>query len=99
MTGDNLFTHQLPRASDECKPSLVALYPWSDCIEECKDLTKRLDGVENAERREQIVDGWVLEQADKYGLMILVHPLPDRKHLHIDPIKELEMMRGRKRLL
>ena len=27
MTGDNLFTHQLPRASDECKPYLVAQFP------------------------------------------------------------------------
>ena len=27
MTGDNLFTHQLPRASDECKPHLLAQFP------------------------------------------------------------------------
>jgi len=27
MTGDNLFTHQLPRASDECKPYLLKQHP------------------------------------------------------------------------
>ena len=27
MTGDNLYTHQLPRASEQCAPSILALYP------------------------------------------------------------------------
>lgn len=27
MTGDNLFTHQLPRAAGECKPALLAQHP------------------------------------------------------------------------
>lgn len=27
MTGDNLFTHQLPRASDQCSPWLLKWYP------------------------------------------------------------------------
>ena len=28
MTGDNLFTHQLPRACRECRPSLAVQFPW-----------------------------------------------------------------------
>lgn len=27
MTGDDLFTHQLPRATDECKPHLLEQFP------------------------------------------------------------------------
>ncbi len=27
MTGDNLFTHQLPRAANECKPYLLEQFP------------------------------------------------------------------------
>jgi hypothetical protein len=28
MTGDNLFTHQLPRAAKECRPILIKKHPW-----------------------------------------------------------------------
>jgi hypothetical protein len=28
MTGDNLFTHQLPRAAEECRPSLLKQHPF-----------------------------------------------------------------------
>ena len=34
MTGDNLFTHQLPRAAEECRPSLLKQHPFlSDYLE------------------------------------------------------------------
>ena len=33
MTGDDLFTHQLPRASEECKPYLLEQFPQLDTPE------------------------------------------------------------------
>lgn len=33
MTGDKLFTHQLPRAADECKPILFKQFPFLNKID------------------------------------------------------------------
>ncbi|HKM19995.1 MAG TPA: hypothetical protein VJY47_02105 [Candidatus Dojkabacteria bacterium] len=76
MTNDNLFTHQLPRASKECQPFLLEQMPWLADIS-AEGVTK-----ENFET-------WLNAIVQKYGETHEVKPLPVGSHLHIDPITEL----------
>ena len=76
MTNDNLFTHQLPRASKECQPFLLEQMPWLADIS-AEGVTK-----ENFET-------WLNAIVQKYGETYEVKPLPVGSHLHIDPITEL----------
>lgn len=81
MTGEQLFTHQLPRASRECEPSLRAQHPalTSEPIPEIKSLDD--------------VNTWMATLYPKYGEKVTVHPLDAADHTRIDPISELRMMR------
>lgn len=85
MTGDNLMTHQLPRAADECKPHLLAQHP-------------DLAGVEvpdfSAVDRDQVEDvvlTWLAEQVAIFGEYRDVAPLGAGEHTVIDPLAELAM--------
>ena len=82
MTGDNLFTHQLPRACDECQEPLLAQHPDLRDIEVPEDF----GGKEG-------VDRWLAEQVDRFGENREVAPLADGDHTHIDPLTELRKMR------
>jgi hypothetical protein len=80
MTGDALFTHQLPRASDECAPALRSQHP-------------DLGAVEAPEFADPAhVDRWLGEQVDRFGEHRDVAPLAGGEHAVIDPIAELATM-------
>jgi len=82
MTGDNLFTHQLPRASEECAPSLREQHP---------DLAAVVfpEGVSG----EEPVRAWLAEQVRQFGEHRPVSPLAVGDHTAIDPISEMKMIR------
>ena len=80
MTGDNLFTHQLPRASDECKPYLFMEMPW-------------LRGIDASSVTEHNYKEWLNEQVKKYGEYHDVQPIAGEDHEVIDPLDELRQMR------
>lgn len=80
MTGDNLFTHQLPRAMDECQRPLLDQFPALAEID-----VPELHG--NAE-----VGAWLAQQVDRYGAEFEVAPLAAEDHTYIDPITELSNM-------
>lgn len=80
MTGDQLFTHQLPRAADECKGPLLEQHPELSYIE-----------VPQMSGEEQCL-AWLAVQTLQYGDHLPVTPLADRDHTVIDPLVELEMM-------
>jgi hypothetical protein len=82
MTGDELFTHQLPRASRECEPALLAQHP------DLADV-KVPDRFEN----EAAVWLWLAAQVDRYGMTREVSPLPAGDHTRIDPTAELRMLK------
>jgi hypothetical protein len=86
MTGDNLYTHQLPRASDECAPWLLRRYP-------------QLAGVEPPEkfRNQAHVWEWLTEQEGKYGNAFDVEPIPNDDHAVKDPVSELIEIRRKLR--
>jgi len=81
MTGDNLYTHQLPRAMGECAPSLREQFPDLAAITVPEDLSG-----------EDAVSAWVAGQVQAHGETREVAPLPAAGHTHIDPITEMRKM-------
>jgi hypothetical protein len=81
MTGDNLFTHQLPRVWEECRPHLQAQHPQLAAID--------ASGVNKDNWR-----AWLDEQVAVYGEMLPVRPVPADAHEQIDPIAEAIAMMG-----
>ena len=103
MTGDNLFTHALPRASDECKPYLVAQFPqlsadkMDSALAELGDALKTKTGKAEAEK---IVADWLAKQVAKYGEMFAVNSIPTDAHEVKNPIAEAaEMMGGPEKVI
>jgi hypothetical protein len=78
MTGDNLFTHQLPRAMDECQGPLLAQHPDLAAIV----LPDFGDG-------KAAVYAWLAEQVTVYGETREVTPLDPADHTRMNPITEL----------
>ena len=76
MTGDNLFTHQLPRVSRECEPYLLKQHPQLAEID--------ASGV-NGDNWQEFLQA----QVAKYGAELPVAKLPPGEHYEIDPISEL----------
>ena len=81
MTGDSLFTHQLPRAADECQAPLLAQHPDLAAV----TLPDDFGGKEGA-------DAWLAEQVAVYGETREVTPLAPDDHTRMDPITELRKM-------
>ena len=81
MTGDNLFTHQLPRASRECEQPLRAQFPDLAAVVPPEDFGG-----------EQGVFLWLAEQVDQFGATRDVAPLAADEHTRIDPFTEMRMV-------
>jgi hypothetical protein len=81
MTGDDLMTHQLPRAMDECAPRLLEQHP--DLAEVV--VPDKFDG-------EHHVRCWVTKQKERFGESRSLRPLPAGDHPRIHPLTELAMM-------
>ena len=79
MTGESLFTHQLPRASDVCKPALFEQHP-------------QLKDVDASSVNEKNYKQWLAKQVAKYGEKLSVSPLADGKYEAKNPIEELHEM-------
>lgn len=76
MTGDNLFTHQLPRAMQECQPHLLKQHPQLNGVE-IKQITN--------DNFKTVLD----ELCAEYGEYLMVNSLPKHAHEFIDPVSEL----------
>ena len=103
MTGDNLFTHTLPRASDECKPYLVAQFPQlvtPEMDSAIAELGKSLKTKSGKAEVEKIVADWLAKQVAKYGKMFTVKSIPKGAHEFKNPIAEAaEMMGGPEKVI
>lgn len=105
LTGDSVFTHQIPRAMDECGPWLRAqfpqLFPENPTM---KGLLEHLDLLPEPLPREEkraAVDQWV--ETVRITMQLPVH-LPVYEmgydmHTSIDPVEELEAMVGKNKVL
>ncbi len=85
MTGESLMTHQLPRASDECAPSLREQFPDLLAVEVPSWSHIPRDD------REGAVFAWVDEMVEQYGETREVEPLAPEDHTSIDALAELAM--------
>jgi hypothetical protein len=86
MTGDTLWTHQLPRASKECAPWLLRQHP------QLMDISS--DGIGPDNWREWL-DGLVAT----YGEELNVEPIPKDDHVHKHPAEEAVEMMGKDRVI
>ena len=85
MTDDQLFTHQLPRASRECEPTLKALYP-----ELAKVVPPDSSHLPD-DRLEVFWLDWLNKQIAIFGEELPVPKLINP--VHVDPIEELMTLR------
>jgi hypothetical protein len=76
MTRDNLFTHQLGRAADECRPALLAQHPQLATITAGKVTPDNFKA-------------WIEAQCAEFGDELMVQQLPEHAHEVIDPMSEL----------
>lgn len=89
MTGDDLFTHQLPRAADWARPLIFAQHPRLVDVPEPTDLNVGGDKVATQER----IATWLVPLRERLGHSLLLTSQEDR-WAHRDPIEELNLMRG-----
>lgn len=83
LTGDNLFTHQLPRAGRAVQPFVLDQHP---------QLAPLVDDVNvvNTENWR----AWLDEQIARYGETLELSPIPASAWTHVGPIEEAEAMIG-----
>lgn len=78
MTGEPVFTHQIPRVGREARPVLLKLHPTlAQALEESEQV--------NPENWEHWRDLWL----DRYGPIMTVPKMTADDHERIDPISEL----------
>lgn len=78
MTGESVYTHQLPRISREAVPVILAHTPeLAGAIEEAEDVTP--------ENYLQYRDSW----EKRYGATLSVPKMTIAEHERIDPLSEL----------
>lgn len=83
---DNLYTHQLPRASDDARPWLRESLPWLEDIT-CNEVT-RGNWLDRLKRYEA-----------KYGALHSLEPIPHNEELKRHPVAELADMVGKDRAI
>lgn len=78
MTGESVFTHQLPRIGREAEPVILAAHPHlREAVSEAKQVTP--------ENWQHWRDLWI----DRYGPEIAVPKMTAAEHERIDPMSEL----------
>ena len=86
LTGDNLFTHQLPRARRACEAWVKKQCPWLD------ELNTEACNTENWKE-------WLAEAESKYGKEHDVEPLPIGEWERRNPLEELVNMVGKEKVI
>ena len=81
MTGDNIYTHQIPRALDECAPALEQQLPELAEVQ-----------IPELNRDWKQLSSWLGEMALKLGEKHQVMPLSPEDHDVINPLTELYMI-------
>lgn len=97
MTGDNLFTHQLPRAGDACKPVLLAAFPE---LAKANDALNLLDqGLEMRESNEAI-EHWLTQIQMIAPEIKETYDVPRiAEWTHINPVLEAQTMVGKDKVI
>lgn len=91
MTGDNLWTHQLSRVAEECRPYLLKQYPQfskENMHSELIKLDKMLETERGKTDPEKIVLSWFAKHVGKYEKKFPVESFPSGVHEEKNPIEE-----------
>lgn len=107
MTGDNLFTHQLGRASKECKPYLLVWFPELAKADTSKNMARLCELIENAEANHEPpqvgVDIWIKWMSERcqcgFKMEYEVGQIPRDVHEVRDPLTEMIEMKGDKNII
>lgn len=107
MTGDNLFTHQLPRACDECKPYLLKQFPQLNTAfiqSACRTLDREVENrdsrdPENGEPMPLNITAWLEELTTRYGEYLEVETIPKEAHEKKNPLAEMQEMAPNAKLI
>ncbi len=86
LTGDSVYTHQIPRVCKECVPWLQCQFPWLEKIDG--------SGVNQDNWRE-----WLAGVVSRFGEYLEVSELPADWRTRIDPIEEAQAMVGDDRVI
>jgi len=107
LTGDNLFTHQLPRAARECEPWMRTQFPqlfpedprMGPLLERLKISLE--SEPETRKDKGEACARWVKAVQEAYGLpeLLPVYEMGADMQTHIDPIEEAEAMVGKDRVI
>lgn len=92
MTDDSLFTHQLPRVSDECKPYLLQQLPDFDSPEmqsEVRRLDEVLEAPSDQPAKEEAINKWLSEVAIRFGEYHMVERMMPHQHEIRSPLDDL----------
>lgn len=76
LTGEPVWTHQLPRVGRESRPHLLAQFP-------------ALASVTGDEVTPDNYAAWLYDRVSEHGEFLDVAPLPEHAHESIDPLSEL----------
>ena len=87
ITGDNLYTHALPRAGDFAKPFILEQFPGLEAAGTGEVLQRLKDEVKAADKPKEGVDSWLASLDLPESFMIRSHA---DDWASIDPIEELE---------
>lgn len=90
LTGDVLFTHQIPRVLNECSPYIDEKFPWM------KDIEMPRFGDEKNEAKKNI-DVFLEKIYALHGKSLDVEPMPAGRHAFKNPIVEASEMMKEKR--
>src|SRR5579859_629629 len=77
MTGESLYTHQLPRVAREAEPVILAMHPQLASVDK------------NAETNLENLDAWVAARVAEFSKTLPVPKLNTDQHERIDPMSEL----------
>lgn len=107
LTGDNLFTHQLPRAMRECEPWLETQFPqlMADSPEMAVSIEVLKGNLASTPQNKEAIGSacaaWVEGVRRKFGLpeQLPVYEMGAEMHTHIDPIEEAQAMMGTKNVI
>lgn len=102
MTGEDLYTHALPRAANQCKPDIIRQHPWlgsADVKERVAHLRAMLGTPSGKANPRELILGWLSEFTMHYPEQIDLHPLPLDDRAPQDPIAEAEAMFGKDRVI
>ncbi len=92
MTGEDVFTHQIPRLMREAKPILLRAHPQLDSPEinfAFGELTLMLETPTGKNEPVNLVAGWLSKLKATFGETLPVPKMDAFEHERIDPLSEL----------